>query len=78
MMDSINIHLDFMSIKGLTPYGFVYYDSSESVWFYCLKLLWNHFISWGLMFVGKQNFSGSWGRNFVGNLLSVYNSGVLY
>lgn len=24
-------------------------------------LLWNHFYSWRLMFVGSQNFPGSWG-----------------
>jgi hypothetical protein len=32
----------------------------------------------GSMFVGNQNFTGLWGRNFVGNLHSVYNAGVYY
>ena len=30
-------------------------------------ILWNHFNSWGPMFMGNQNFAGSLGRNFVGN-----------
>jgi hypothetical protein len=37
----------------------------------------NHFNLWGSVFEGNQNFTGSWGRNFVGNLHSVYNPGVL-
>lgn len=37
-------------------------------------VLWNtHVISicWGSMFVKSQSFSGSWGRNFVGNAIGM-------
>jgi hypothetical protein len=38
-----------------------------SVLYFEFRLLWNHFNSWGSMFVGNQHSGGSWGRNFVGN-----------
>lgn len=35
------------------------------------SLLWNHFYSWGLMFLGNQNFPGLWGRYFVGKVIRI-------
>jgi hypothetical protein len=31
------------------------------------ETLWNHFNSWGSMFMGDQNSAGLWGLYFMGN-----------